>query len=67
MNQQSVTKNYSENSRFWISPWSGWEQEFSSYEEAIATAREYIKKDFEFLRTKHGYKKPEHLVDVRNS
>ncbi|MEG3875761.1 hypothetical protein QT972_00050 [Microcoleus sp. herbarium7] len=57
---------WDEGSRFWIAPWMGWEEEFNSWEEAIKAAQKYIEEDFEQLQTKHGYKKAEHLVDVRN-
>jgi hypothetical protein len=59
-------QTFDENCRFWISPWSGWEQEFSSYEEALNQAKEYIDTDFERLRSLHGYRVASHLVDVRN-
>lgn len=52
--------------RYWIAPWSGWEQEFSSWIEAYNQASEWIVNDFEGLRTTHHYHYPEHLIDIRD-
>lgn len=60
------TMKFDEGTSFFIAPWSGWEEQFNSWEEAIVQASKYIKEDFEQLRTVHGYKKPEHLIDTRS-
>jgi hypothetical protein len=49
--------------RYVIAPWSGWEENFSNYLEALNRAKEIIKNDEENMVTKYGYKNPEHLID----
>lgn len=51
--------------KYFIAPWSGWEEEFQSKEEALARAKFLIQSDESRLATLHGYKKPEHLIDER--
>ena len=63
--KKTNTPRFDEGTRFFIAPWSGWEEEFSTWQEAIAKAQKYIKEDFEQLRSVHGYKQPEHLIDTR--
>lgn len=51
--------------KFLIAPWSGWEETYFEREKALERAKELIEKDVEEIRTKHGYRTPEHLIDEK--